>query len=417
MDVKKDGSSWDWLSLGDACCFEMKAYHQEASMLSEASTMEAPFCPKKQQLWKPSSWSQKVQMWLDASVIMPSPSCMCVEVSAAAAASSAEKISFAKHSISNNKKRPFLSQEEVPSTQKQPLWRQLLFDSAGLQWFREALGGTQETRRLFANVYTNIKSISKPKEVSDAIESTKTGGKCPPWAIIHVSGSDACMCSARLLEVPFQQHKRHQRNGVIFCFFGSRVFVSCMDAECKHALQAGSKSQVCYAMAKELESIHLGMYSRDYLSSLYKLDLEASQQQQGGGESKKKSPHLAELSIICSKESFQKHVELFKREASKRCESSSDAQSQQDLLQVRLIPADCICSSSTNERIWVEVGKEAVQSYVMWLRNPSSSASHANVKKKQRSQQQLAAEKKKGAGHAVIFSKGPPLVFMGLNGT
>lgn len=55
-----------------------------------------------------------------------------------------------------------------------------------------------------------------------------------------------------------QGFKRHKRNGVVFCFFGSRVFATCMDEECATTLKR--RRQPYFIMAKELEDIHLGAY-------------------------------------------------------------------------------------------------------------------------------------------------------------
>lgn len=134
------------------------------------------------------------------------------------------------------------------------LWRRLLFESSGLAWFRDALGGLQRTRDLFANAYLNIQSISKPQEVAEAAE--KKG--CKPWAIVQLAESDASMCCHSLMKVPFKGFKRHSRNGVVFCFYGSRVFCTCMDEECRTLLRRNSKTYFC--LAKEMEEIHLGGY-------------------------------------------------------------------------------------------------------------------------------------------------------------
>lgn len=55
-----------------------------------------------------------------------------------------------------------------------------------------------------------------------------------------------------------QGFKRHKRNGVVFCLFGSRVFVTCMDEECSTTLRR--RKQAYFILAKELEDIHLGAY-------------------------------------------------------------------------------------------------------------------------------------------------------------
>jgi hypothetical protein len=96
------------------------------------------------------------------------------------------------------------------------LWKKLLFGSS-LRWFVNALGGEAAVRPMFANAYLNIQSISKPVEVSEAANGgSKAGGggggttnscsnnKCPPWALVRLAESDACMCSQSAMQVPFK---------------------------------------------------------------------------------------------------------------------------------------------------------------------------------------------------------------------
>lgn len=407
MLVSGDGSSWEWISSPQ----QVEKPQQDAtdeSMCSKASTVSscshAPLVEK-------AGLPHKILSWMEASVIMPSPSCIPVKISCSPPVSNTAGVQDAK------KRKIPLSVERNLNPEQGTRWRTLVFESMGLQWFREALGGKEETRRMFAQVYTNIQNISKPKEVSEAANNKKNAG-CPPWALVHVSCSDACMCSCKLAQVPFQGHKKHQRNGVVFCFFGSRVFVSCMDAECKHSFSL--MGRLNHAMAKELERIHLGAYSRDYLQSgLYEKDIQlamastssAFEKASVPSEETRKIQNLVDIARMLSSNPslLDKNIEFLKSEARKRCASLSDASSMQDLLTCRLIPADCMCHSNSQERMWVEVGKETVLSYTQWLRNANPQQQEQNERVKQR------PTKREGPSKIVFSKKGPPLVFLGLN--
>jgi hypothetical protein len=48
-----------------------------------------------------------------------------------------------------------------------------------------------------------------------------------------------------------QEYKCHKSNGVVFCFWKARVFVSCMDSECRRALTLHRNAY--YVLARELE--------------------------------------------------------------------------------------------------------------------------------------------------------------------
>ena len=132
------------------------------------------------------------------------------------------------------------------------LWKRLLFGDGGLKWFVDALGGEEAAKRMFANAYLNIQSISKPLEVAQAAaaaaapaahsssstsSSSSKKNKCIPWALVRLAESEACICCHSAMQVPFKGFKQHKRNGVVFCFFGSRVFVTCMDEECTTELK------------------------------------------------------------------------------------------------------------------------------------------------------------------------------------
>lgn len=336
MHVQGDGSVWTWRSSSN--CVEEEVCGVEDSILSNASTVtdgiSGGACNELSM-----SFRQRVQMWMEASVVMPSATCMNVKVFLCPS-----KPLFKPHS--NQKKRSItlvpgsVSPDAPVLVKKQDLWKELLFESNGLKWFRDALGGRDHAKQLFAQAYTNIQNISKPREVSEAANANKQKkkGGCPPWSLVHLSGSDACMCSLKLIQVPFQGHKRHQRNGVVFCFFGNRVFVSCMDAECKHSLNL--RSRAYYALAKEVERIHSGVYPRNYLSSVNGgYGKQLTQILHGGveQESQNKSPYISALSKI-SGTLAQEDVKVLQTEAEKRVCSVSDAQSLQDLGLVRLVP-------------------------------------------------------------------------------
>lgn len=93
-----------------------------------------------------------------------------------------------------------------------------------------------------------------------------------------------------------------------------------------------------------------------------------------------------------------------------------------------LVAGDCICSSTTTERVWVEVGRDTVLSYAHWLRAPTKSQTAVDQTSKKQVKQGEASSssglKKKKLNvpavqkpHAVSYSKGTPLFFVGLNGT
>lgn len=98
------------------------------------------------------------------------------------------------------------------TTDNEHLWKRLLFGDVGssssLKWFTDALGGQEVARKMFANAYLNIQSISKPTEVAEAANNkgttTTDSKKCPPWALVRLAESDACICCHSAMQVPFK---------------------------------------------------------------------------------------------------------------------------------------------------------------------------------------------------------------------
>lgn len=169
-----------------------------------------------------------------------------------------------------------------------------------------------------------------------------------------------------------------------------------MDADCKNALSpmASRGSQICICLAKELERIHLGHYSKEYLEDAYKKDVHMLLT-----SSDCSNPHLQELARISR--SIKEDTDILLLEAGKRLQSTSDKESRQQLHRLRLVHSDCMCSSASGERAWVELSKEAVDAYVSWLKG-------RGAEKKEK----VAARRTE---HAVVFSgAAPPLLLMGL---
>lgn len=283
----------------------------------------------------------------------------------------------------------------APSGSAEELCRRLLFSSSGLEWFREALGGMEETKAMFANAYFNIQSISKPQEVKGAASSTG----CMPWALVQVAESNASICCHSLMQVPFRQFKRHSRNGVVFCLYGGRVFCTCMDAECMDLLKR--RSRTYFSLARELEEIHLGAYD-DHIT-LSQDEFFASILQ-----------HSPFAQFLAGTES---HRELLQREARKRwirameqggtqlswmekqvariqrgkpvsCSEEANEASMADLEAARKVASKLMCSSATGDRTWVELKEATVREYAAWVRG----ASAVPGKKRQQQQQQQLLE-------------------------
>lgn len=209
MKVNADGSCWEWeqdhQNQGNNKLEILEA--STDSMHSAASTRDNP--KDRNSMLLPLK--ARINIWLEASVIMPSPICVGAHVKVSSLlqscpqdrkTASGSKRALSTSPMSLEMKQPIQNNQE---SKKQQLWRELLFDSLGLKWFRDALGGKDETKKLFSQAYTNIQNISKPKEVSEAANASNNNkdkkGVCPPWALVHLSDSDACMCSLRLTQV------------------------------------------------------------------------------------------------------------------------------------------------------------------------------------------------------------------------
>lgn len=225
-----------------------------------------------------------MQLWMEASVVMPSGSCVGFDMQEAALRVvcpnahaavpfplsgtllalrelDARTSELCGCSVGANRRPPRsgLSATSAASVANctatnadGELWKKLVYHSSGLQWFRDVLGGEEAVRRLFQNAYLNIQSISKPSELakilreadpatgdassSEAMQQKLPKKKCAPWALVRLAESDACICCTSVMQVPFRGFKKHQRNGVVFCFFGNRVFATCMDDECRQIL-------------------------------------------------------------------------------------------------------------------------------------------------------------------------------------
>ena len=98
---------------------------------------------------------------------------------------------------------------------------------------------------------------------------------------------------SRLCEIPFEKHKKHERNGVVYCLFGNRVFVSCMDADCKTFMKNNAKRYD--ALSSELDCIRNGKYDPKYLLKEYgeQLDLMVSRETS-------KLSHMPNLKTLCT---------------------------------------------------------------------------------------------------------------------
>lgn len=412
MKVSTDGSSWGWEQQQQQCLTTENAkFHTDTSTewslneASNASTLQA--VPNEQAgSAGPLTLKDRIGVWVEASILIPSPTCIAINHGSSLLDKTfTNTISMASE---GSKKRRDTAPMEAPG--KKPLWKELLLESAGLRWFREGFGGAEETGRLFSQAYTNIQNISKPKEVSDAAKGA-AAGKCPPWALVHISSTDACMCSLSMMQVPFKGHKRHQRNGVVYCLFGSRVFVSCMDAECKDAIR--ERGRVSYALAKELERIYLGHYDTQYLSERYAGDvsrilLQFSEEQDAGQKDQDDILHPYVKALAKISKTRERDAEFLCSEAAKVSVGCSPKEKLRNLSSVRMVSADSILESASGERVWIEITRETLQSYVSWLKNPHSSSKMPPAGVSLQQQQQRRHQ------HAVLFARGPPLLFQGL---
>lgn len=278
MEVDFETCEWRWCSSGEGADSRACGGRGDDTNDSIASTVAFSGDSHEDGGDDLVRFNNFVQQWMECSVLMPSSQCLGLatpaawtvwasgessspeeeeEPSAPFLAAALRRIQLLDDAVTRVvspsktavavRSRPHLplaaaqAGQNINNQQQQLLWKKLLFEGRGLQWFRDAMGGTEAVQRMFANAYLNIQSISKPSEVSEA--AAKKGS--PPWALVQVAESDACICCLSLMRVPFAGFKRHSRNGVVFCFFGSRVFVSCMDEECRGILRRRSKAFFC----------------------------------------------------------------------------------------------------------------------------------------------------------------------------
>lgn len=432
MEVDMDSCEWRWCSSSGGNMQDGGGDDTNDSIASTVAGEETSFgaCQKDGDAVL-QKFHQLAMQWMECSILMPSSSCCSLRLpdgwlqldDAAAAAGAAaasltcplaptlhrmklldEAVSRTILPAAAKKASSFASRRQplLPTSSDTQLWKRLLFESKGLQWLRSALGGDDAVQKMFANAYLNIQSISKPAEVAEAA-SKKGGSLCAPWALVQVAESDACACCLSLMRTPFEGFKRHSRNGVVFCFFGSRVFVSCMDDECRRVLRRQSKAYFC--LAREAEEIHL-VSSTCHPCPASKRTLTWSVQG--------RYDHLITLdrdeflpSILAHSAFARSLVEssgrdLLEREARKRWNRvlmqgpqghphwmqqqaqrirsgltvtgchEADQGSMTDLLFVRRMPSRCMCNSASEDRTWVELQEDVVKAYASWLSKRSS---------------------------------------------
>lgn len=102
-------------------------------------------------------------------------------------------------------------------------------------------------RRQFATSNANMKCLAKIGK-PHCIPASMRDRCC----MVHVHGTEVCLCTRKLMEVPFQAYERHDSNGVVYCFYNrERVFVSCLKEDCCRVLRASRDSM--RAMSRVLE--------------------------------------------------------------------------------------------------------------------------------------------------------------------
>jgi len=152
MLVSSDGSSWEWIkeeSTEQPCCCTQPRDDTNDSVAS--TVVSYPMST--------TSMNQRLNIWVECSIILPSASCVGLTIQNTPDMFNfpCEKAAAAKQPSSTH------SNSKTLDNNLKHLWGKLLFESKGLEWFRQALGGNDETRRLFAQAYTNIQKISKPR--------------------------------------------------------------------------------------------------------------------------------------------------------------------------------------------------------------------------------------------------------------
>lgn len=219
-----------------------------------------------------------------------------------------------------------------------------------------------------------------------------------------------------LLQVPFKGFKCHKRNGVVFCFFGNRVFVTCMDDECRTIL--ARRKGALFSLAKELENIHLGGY--DECMTLKREDFYGA---------------VLGKSVFASSACMQRNPGdqlLLRREAEKRWKRvmqqggtrlhwreeqqqrlregkmvfasvEADADSREDLRKIRKVPSSYMCNSFSEERTWVELSREVLQECVSQLQQNQQQQLQKQQQQKQKAGREGQHEKRAAA--AVTCSK------------
>ena len=96
--------------------------------------------------------------------------------------------------------------------------------------------------KAFRRLSTSIHFISVPSVLA------RVSSEC---RFAHVSQTEICMCTLSMMEIPFRNYKCHRSNGVVFCFHKDRVFVTCMDDECRSALT--NNRHAYYVMGRVIE--------------------------------------------------------------------------------------------------------------------------------------------------------------------
>lgn len=165
MSVAADGSCWEWIK-HTANTVQSDKGEESCCDTNDSTASTVASCPV-------SSMSQRIQLWMECSIIVPSTSCIGITVQNCVLFSPQPVICVPK-------KQAESSVEAVKGRCPNHTWKSLLFESKGLEWFRNALGGQEETKRLFSQAYTNIQKISKPRSAAICFLSL-LNVQCSTW--------------------------------------------------------------------------------------------------------------------------------------------------------------------------------------------------------------------------------------------
>lgn len=244
------------------------------------------------------------------------------------------------------------------------------------QWFKQCLalssshhGEGQDccdaaARSQFATANANMRCLAKIGRPHSVPRD-----RC---IIVHVHGSEVCMCTRSLMEVPFKSYERHGSNGVLYCFYRDQVFVSCLKEECCRALRATRDSM--RAMSRVLEECIFSEFGRSWRThdAVVYGGLCKEQRDQIERIEEMKLSYMACASSGASMSSFH---DLSNASSSSCFAHAIPGGAPVNIRRFAKVPSrNIVCSGKkpSARRTWVQVTEPMLRSYMSW-------AFHRNV--------------------------------------